>query len=140
MGHPVRSGESVPSTVGELCFNFKRRRVLGPPASIPVTKCLRTRKYVPRCRNRSLFPLKRAPLLSTRSLFSPIPPRYRAHELTHSDAHLSPPFQFACAITQTKKKGKKQKREDFILYTVASRISLRSPKRKKKKKKSERIS
>jgi hypothetical protein len=55
MGHPVRCGVSFLHR-GELCFNFKRRRVPGPAASIPVTKCPRTRKYVSCRRNRFFFP------------------------------------------------------------------------------------
>lgn len=100
--------------VRELCFNFKRRCVLGPPASIPVTKCFRTRKYVPHCCNRSLFlPLNVLHYCQHARFFRRLP-RYRAHELTRSDVHLSPPFQFACAITQTKKK--ERNKNEKILF------------------------
>ena len=70
--------------MGELCFNFKRHRVPDPLASIPVTKCLRTRKYVPCCHNRSFFLLNvlyycRRRILPFRLPFS----HYRVRELIH---------------------------------------------------------
>jgi len=71
-GSPPYVPESVPSTAAELCFNFKRRRVPGPPASIPVTKCLGTRKYVPRCRNRFFFSLNVLHYCQHALFFSPV--------------------------------------------------------------------
>lgn len=93
--------------MGELCFNFKRHRVPGPPASIPVTKCLRTRKYVPRCHNRSFFLLNvlyycRRHVLSFRLPFS----RYRVRELIRRSQQ---PFQFIHIIAWSKWKRKRRK-------------------------------
>lgn len=114
-GSPPYVPESVPSTMGELCFNFKRRRVPGPPASISVTKCPRMRKYVPPCHNRSFFPLNVFYCCRhTLSFRLPLSRLSRAWINARRNAQ-SEPFQFARAITRSKWRRKRRKRKILSL-------------------------